>query len=242
MLQKDLKGAEEVLRKACEASPKLPDPQTALGEYYLAVNRPADAAQAFQRALQLDPKSLIALRDLAVLENQQGRKKEAEDKFKTLAASGNEAYKPIYGMFLFSENRKEEALAEFKRIVKADPADRAARTRLVNAYLVMNRKADAKSVLDQALRKNPKDFDALLQRGRLLIDAGQYAEAESDLNSILQQRPDSADAHYLTGRLFQGSRVRAALQTRSCTRHSSWIRRYLMSGWSCPAYSLPIKM
>jgi len=78
------------------------------------------------------------------------------------------------------------------------------RTKLVEAYLVLNRAGDAEKVLTAALKKNGLDQDALIRRSRIYLDWGKYTDAENDLNQVLHFRKDSAEAYYLLAKVSQG--------------------------------------
>jgi tetratricopeptide (TPR) repeat protein len=201
--QKDLKGAEEVLKKACEADPNAAEPRVVLGEFYLSQKRMGEAEAEFHRALQVNAKSGPALMNVAKLQNSLGRKQEAEGNFKRLTGLGEQIYKPVYGLFLFQEGRGEEAVREFERLTKENPGDRAARTLLVAAYRSLNKTPLAEKILDDVLRKNPKDMDALLQRGEICLADGKYLQAEENFNKVLRLNPNSAEVHYVLAKLHQ---------------------------------------
>jgi tetratricopeptide (TPR) repeat protein len=201
LLERDFQGAEQALKNACEAAPGAPAPRTTLGKFYRTLNRPGEAEAQFQYALQLDAKYAPALVALATLQNAAGRKQEAEQTLKRLSSLPEKTYQPVYGMFLFENGRRDEAIAEFKRLAKQAPDDRAARTRLVTAYIEVGRTADARGILENAISKNSKDADALLQRSEMLRDAGEYNQAEADLNQVMRLMPNSAEVHYLAGKL-----------------------------------------
>ena len=201
--QQDFKAAEQVLKNACEANPKSADARVLLGRFYVARNRNADAEQEFQKALAITPDHKPALLNLATLQDQLGRKQEAEQYYKRLAVFPDKTLNPDYGIFLFQQGRKEEAIREFDRLARQDPEDRTARTRLVAAYQASNRIPEAEKVLDEALKKNGKDMDALLQRGELLIAAKKYSDAEANLNRVLHMEPNSPAVHYILSKLYQ---------------------------------------
>lgn len=203
LADKDVPGAEEVLRKATEASPKEVLPQLLLARFYVAVKKDAEAEQAIRRAVQLDPKSSAALRDLAFLQNRTGRKKEAEENLKKLSAAPESTFKPLYALFLYSEGRRDEAVRELERLVKEDPQDRILRSKLVIAYQAVNRPADARRILNEALKKNSKDLEARLQRGQMLAAEGRYIEAEADLNGVINQKPDLPAGRYAMAKVHQ---------------------------------------
>lgn len=201
--QKDIAGAEDVLKKACESSPKSADPHVVLGEFYARQRRGPEAEAEFQKALRIDPKKYPALLDLARVQNSAGEKQQAEENFKRLANSGEQPYKPMHALFLFDNGRQNEAIAELETLFARDPSDRGARTRLVAAYEMTHRTADAEKILGQALKKEPRDTEALTQRAALFQASGKYAEAEKDLNEVLHLQPDSAEAHYTLAKIHK---------------------------------------
>lgn len=197
--QKDPKGAEEVLMRTCSNAPKLSDARLLLGEFYVSQQRLPEAEAQMSQALQLDPKNGPALMELIRLQNTAGKKQEAEQNAKRLAAL--DGYQSVYGNFLFEQGRHDEAIREFERLAKKNPEDRQARTQLVVAYRLGNRAPEADQLLTDVLKKNPKDADALLQRGEIMIEKHDYARAEADLNEILRLRPKSPEVHYVIAKL-----------------------------------------
>jgi len=200
---KDFKGAEEVLKQAVAHAPKSPEPAEALGQLYNVLGRPPEAEQQFRAALAINPKYGPALRDLGALQLRTGQIGPAEQTYKQLSAIHEKEYKPLYALYLFRAGRHAEAIAEFQRLAKDDPADRNMRTALVQAYLAVNRTADAEKVLGEALRKNSKDVDALLQRGSIYLMSGKYTEAQADLTQVLGMRRDSAEAHHMLSKVHE---------------------------------------
>jgi tetratricopeptide (TPR) repeat protein len=208
--QNDTKGAEEVLKGAVAASPESADAAIMLGRLYMGLKRYGEAEGQFRRAISLDANSGTALLNLAVLENETGKKSDAEQTLLKLSHFPDPNSKAAHANFLFSDGRRDEAVKEFEEIVKAFPENRQARTRLVAAYNSMNREVDARRILDAVLKKNPKDADALVQRAELSIGSGKFTQAENDLNLVLRQQANSAEIHYILARLrqAQGSQLR----------------------------------
>ena len=201
LAEHDVKGAEEVLKKACADEPGSSGAHTVLGEFYVVMNNLAPAEAQFAAALGLDPKNGPALLDLARLQFTEGRTSEAEQNFTRLATF--EGYKSIHSVFLFQAGRHDEAIHELEKLVRSKPDDRDLRTTLVKAYRAANRPADADKILSQAVKANPKDADALQQLGELAIGAGKYADAEADLNRVFGLKPADPEVHYLLAKLHQ---------------------------------------
>ena len=204
MVQKnDLKGAEGILRKACENNPKSADAKVILGRLYLSQGKATEAEKEFATAREMSSKHVGALANLAVLQRSQGRKQEAEQNFKRISSIADNRFNYFYAVFLFEEGRRDEAVRELERLARQDPDDRDARTRLVAAYHDANRLPDAYRVLDEALKRNPRDLDVALQRGELLLESGKFADAEMELNRVVHLKPDSAEAHFVLSKLHQ---------------------------------------
>ena len=106
-----------------------------------------------------------------------------------MSALPEKQYKPQHAVFLYRTGKREEALKEFEALAKADPKDRAARTRVVSVYFAMDKLPQAQSLLAAALKENPKDTDALLQESQLYLRLGKATEAESDLQKLLHFAP-----------------------------------------------------
>jgi tetratricopeptide (TPR) repeat protein len=194
--QNDPNGAEGVLKKWVAGAAKSREAALALGRLYIQLDKPGQAESEFRRALRLDPKYAPALFSLALIEMKGNRSGEAEQTFKQLADQPDRDYQHLYGLFLFQQGKKEQALAELRRLAKADPDDRGARTRVLIAYVLMDKVSEAEKLLATALERNSKDNEALLQRSELRLRSGDFAAAEKDLNQLLRFQPDSAQAHF----------------------------------------------
>ncbi|HKW98507.1 MAG TPA: tetratricopeptide repeat protein [Bryobacteraceae bacterium] len=212
LTKKDFPGAEEILKKVASQQPPLANAIVALGEFYLFTNRTGEAEQQLRRAVQVDPANATALYDLANLLVRAKKVDEAERLFRQLSSLPQRQYKPVHAIFLFDSGRIQESLAEFEKLVKGSPTDRALRSMLVQAYWKANRPVDAERILARALRENPKDIEALTQRAAVYLGIANYTEAQNDLTAVLRIKPDSAEAHYLL------SKVNLARDARSAQR------------------------
>ena len=203
LAEKDVAGAEQVLKTAASQNANSSEAAVLLGRFYTGTNRLAEADQQFQQALKIQPRSASALFYAGMLDNIQGRKQAAEERFKLLSTHPEKVYRPVYGMFLFQEDRKTEAVREFERLYQEDREDRTARTRLVAVYEAVNRIDDAEKVITAVLGRNPKDVHALLQRGALRLARAHYADAQNDLNQVLHENPSLPEAHFLQARIYE---------------------------------------
>ena len=83
---RDYAGAEKMYKKALEAKPNAADTYCNLGGAYYNMQRIEDAAAAFRKSIELDPRYAqgLAYTNLAVMLNGAGRKDEAEKVYRDL--------------------------------------------------------------------------------------------------------------------------------------------------------------
>lgn len=209
--QKDMTGAEQIIKAAGEANPKSAEPPVALGELYSLSGKLEAAEQQYRRAVQIDPKSDLALLALANRYLATNRSELADQLFHQLSALPDQKYKSIHARFLFQSGKRAEAVTEFEKLFKDNPSNRTLRTELVEVYVAVARRSDATKVLTVALKENPKDVEALLQRCRINLLEGAIADADRDIAQVLRFQPDSAQAHYVLAKI-QGKRGQELMQ------------------------------
>lgn len=197
----DKQGAQNALEECFRKSPRSPEVALVMGRFYLVTRRYPEAEAQFRRAIALDAGYASAWMDLGMLLFHENRAADAAPVFRQLAAFPEKTYHPVYALYLLETGQRDLAIAELERLAKQDPADRAARTRLVKMYLLAGRRADAERILSHAIAANSKDADALLQRSEMFLAAGKYQDAQNDLNLVLRYRPESAEAHVVLARL-----------------------------------------
>jgi tetratricopeptide (TPR) repeat protein len=199
----DVDGAAAVLKKAAATAPKSADYAMALGQFYMQMNRPTEAEAQFRHALEIDPKRALTLALLGQIQSERGQNDLAEKTFQQLSALPDKNYRHAHAVFLFASGKREEAVHEFERLATEDPGDRAARVRLVTAYVLTGRTADADRVLNGALQKNPNDVDALEQKAKLYLMLGKATPAQRELEQLLHFLPSSANGHYLLAQAYK---------------------------------------
>ena len=133
--QKDLAGAEQVLKQAVAGAPQSSLAELALAQLYMVTNQPAKAEAELRNAIRLDSKSGTALMGLAAIQTAGKRMAEAEETYRQIAALPGAEFKPQHALFLYNHGKRDAALAEFEKLAKEDPNDRAARSRLFTAYV-----------------------------------------------------------------------------------------------------------
>ena len=155
--QNDLHGAEEVLKtgggKRAEIAGR------GGGRWASCIcwpSQPEHAEPEFRKALALDAKTGVALMGLAAIQIAGKRMDEAEETLRQVSALPGKQYKPQHAVFLYRNGKRDEALKEFEALAKADPEDRAARTRVVSLYFAMGKFPQAESLLAAVAQEESK--------------------------------------------------------------------------------------
>ena len=176
--QKALAGREEAYRA------------NNLGVALLEQYKYKEGADSFTRALQLDPKLAIARINLGIalfnVPDVAGAQREAE---KALALSPN-APQPYYilGLIAKAQNRTDEAIAAFARVLKIDPRDVGANVNIGQLYATARNYTEAVKAFRTALEADPYNMTALYNLGLALTRSNQRAEGQQVIQRFQELR------------------------------------------------------
>src|SRR4051794_1887988 len=142
MAGKDSETAGKLLKQATEAAPNSPEAWIGLGRYYVAIGKTAEAGAQFQKAVEVKPNDPGALLELGTFQIASKLPDKAEQTFRRMADLQRPQFRLLYGRYLFSNGRKDEAITEFQRLMAADPVSREYRSSLVAAYFSAGRRTE----------------------------------------------------------------------------------------------------
>ncbi len=198
---KDMPAARKVLEDSAAKTPNSPEAAVALSRIYRIGGQNDASEHECLRALKLNPRYGPALLDLMRLRFSQGNTAEGERVLQKISLLPDREMRPLFGAYLAQKGDSARAVDEFARLYQLDPNDRAARSRLISAYLAAHRNSEAEGILTKVLKQNSKDVDALLQRAVLSISFNKLQEAENDVNQAQRFQPDSGDVHFLRAQI-----------------------------------------
>ncbi|HEV7377931.1 MAG TPA: FG-GAP-like repeat-containing protein, partial [Pyrinomonadaceae bacterium] len=163
-----------------------------LGVALLEQYKYKEGAESFTRALQLDPKLAIARINLSIalfnVPDAAGAQREAEK----AAALNPNAPQPHYilGLIAKSQNRTDDAIAAFERVLKIDPRDVGANVNIGQLYASARNYTEAANVFRTALEVDPYNMTALYNLGLALTRSNQRAEGQQAIQKFqdLRQR------------------------------------------------------
>lgn len=142
--------AVESLEDARQAFPRNPQILMNLAILHQENEAPDQAIPAYEELLEVTPRNVIALNNLAWIYHQQG-----DDRAMELARqafelnSDNAAIADTYGWILFKAGQAEESLPVLEKAHELQPSSQEIAMHLAEAYRAIGRDADAKRVLEK---------------------------------------------------------------------------------------------
>ena len=179
--QKDMASAEDLYRKACEASPNFGAAYYGLATAARALGKEDEAAKNFALAQRysgqsppVDDPLLEQVSELAV-----GSSKRLEA-----------------GLHLIQQGKLEEAANLYEDVLKHDPARTSAWIQLLYLARFLDRlDSQVDSLYASAVRLNPKVPEFYNNYGAALLRQGRMDAAATALRKAIELKPDYAEAH-----------------------------------------------
>lgn len=165
-------GLPDLVRLIAELKPREPEFYIVLGDGWKSLGKPVEAAAAYQRALQLKPDSVEALRALAAVQPERAESILA----RAVEVAPNDPQSWFqYGDLTASAERVQKAIA-------LDPWLPDQSRRLADL-------SRSEAALRDALRTDPFDDAAWDLGGRILTENGKFAEAFFDFERAVRIHP-----------------------------------------------------
>ena len=182
------------------------------------------ATEAYNKALQLHPRSWRTLYDLGVVEVAQKRYAPAVLHLRRavdLKPDSVDAHNAL-GTALKDSGQLGEAEKQFREILKTDSNSVEALNHLAEILAAQKLYSAAIGYWDQALSLDPGNIDAAIARARALSQNGDQNAATSSLQQMVKTHPDLAVAHFNLGTVYanQKSFRQAADEYREASRLS----------------------
>jgi Tfp pilus assembly protein PilF len=178
------------LEEALTVFPRSPRLWLALGVAQSALDKYDEAAKAFSRALELDPKFAPALAYLGMIYDQQGRYAEAVALYERALAIDDGLAAAHY---LAADARLKQEPADTKpaethlrRAIELDPSFAPARLAVAKLYVRREQYAEAAEQLEKAIASDPNSAQAYYQLGRVYLRLKRAKEAQTVLAKFKQ--------------------------------------------------------
>ena len=186
-----------------------------LGVALLEQFKHKDAADAFRRALQLDPGLMVARINLGIALFNIPDLPAAQKELQTAIAAAPSAPQPHYllGLAAKTQNRQEPAIASFQKVLQVDPNDVGANVNLGQLYSQQRKYPEAIAALRLAVAAEPYNATALYNLGTTLIRAGQREEGQKVIAQFQELRQRGTGTTLGSNYLEQGRYAEAVAST-----------------------------
>ncbi len=223
----DLNRMEESipdLQEIVKRQPAHPTAHYDLGRALRKLGRNDDALKSFSRACKLVPDFGAAQYALALAYRDRGDQERSErhaalfEKHKdSRPAADDPLQKEVWELragvtallekaaLLQAEGRKEEAIAEYRKVLRIRPEHGMAHASLMGLYRHLGRLDEGEAQYRAVLKVNPDIPEVHYNWGFLLLDRGLPAEAVTAFERALELNPSYADAHANLAVVLSGS-------------------------------------
>ncbi|HEX5875681.1 MAG TPA: FG-GAP-like repeat-containing protein [Pyrinomonadaceae bacterium] len=174
-----------------------------------------EAADAFRRALQLQPDLALARINLGIALFNVPDLPAAQKELQAASALAPSAPQPPYllGLLAKTQNRPEEAVAAFQKVLRIDPNDVGANINLGQLYAQQRKYPEAIAVLRTAIAAEPYNATALYNLGTALMRGGQREEGQKVIAQFQELRQRGTGTTLGTNYLEQGRYAEAIAST-----------------------------
>ncbi|HVI71247.1 MAG TPA: tetratricopeptide repeat protein, partial [Pyrinomonadaceae bacterium] len=174
-----------------------------------------EAADAFRRALQLEPGLALARINLGIALFNVPDLPAAQKELQAASAAAPSAPQPHYvlGLLAKTQNRPEEAIAAFQKVLRIDPNDVGANVNLGQLYAQQRKYPEAIAVLRTSIAAEPYNATALYNLGTALLRAGQRDEGQKVIAQFQELRQRGTGTTLGSNYLEQGRYAEAIAST-----------------------------
>jgi tetratricopeptide (TPR) repeat protein len=174
-----------------------------------------EAADAFRRALQIEPSLALARINLGIALFNVPDLPAAQKELQAAIALAPSAPQPHYvlGLLAKTQNRPEEAIAAFQKVLSIDRDDVGANVNLGQLYAQQRKYPEAIAVLRTGLAAEPYNATALYNLGTALLRAGQRDEGQKVIAQFQELRQRGTGTTLGTNYLEQGRYAEAIAST-----------------------------
>ena len=174
-----------------------------------------EGAEAFQRALKLEPQLKIAQINRAIALFNLQDIEAAQAAAQTAAQNSPESPQPVYilGLIAKNQNRSENAVAAFKRVLEIDPQDVGANVNLGQLYAQQKKYAEATTAFRAAIAAEPYNATALYNLATALLRNNAREEGQQLMTRFQTLRQSGAATSIGQNYLEQGRYAEAITST-----------------------------
>src|SRR6476659_4117130 len=174
-----------------------------------------EAADAFKRALQLAPVLALARINLGIALFNVPDLPGAQRELQAASTAAPTTPQPVYvlGLAAKTQNRPEQAIASFQKVLQIDPNDVGANVNLGQLYAQQKKYPEAIALLRLAVAAEPYNATALYNLGTTLIRSAQREEGQKVIAQFQELRQRGSGSTLGNNYLEQGRYADAIAST-----------------------------
>src|SRR5688500_12481531 len=174
-----------------------------------------EASDAFKRALQLEPGLALARVNLGIALFNLPDLPAAQKELQAASAAVPTAPQPHYllGLLAKTQNRVDDAIDSFQKVLRLDPNDVGANINLGQLYAQQRKYPEAIAMLRTAVAAEPYNATALYNLGTALMRGGQRVEGQKVIAQFQELRQRCTGTTLGTNYLEQGRYAEAIAST-----------------------------
>jgi tetratricopeptide (TPR) repeat protein len=198
---KAFNGANDIIARLPESDENVAWAYVLKGRLYSDRKDYANATDAYQKALRLDPGLAVALVGLGGAQAEQGRPEDAEKAYRKaikLAPRMPHAHVAL-GTLLEAKGDDDSAIAAYRAAIGVDPKYALAYYNLGGRLNKKGRHEEAVTAYRNAIRLDPKDARFRNNLGSALLSLGKNEEAVTAFSEAISLDPKLAVAHFGLG-------------------------------------------
>jgi len=149
--------------------------------------------ELYRQSLRVDPEFIPSRINLAMLHNERGEPREAEEQFREVLKIDPEQGDTAYslGLLLAEEGRLEEASELLKKAADLLPENARIRYNLGLLLLQQEKQTEARRELEAALENEPENIDFLYALAVLHLQMGNRNEAVKIIDRLIKLEPNN---------------------------------------------------
>jgi len=198
------RNSETLWRRALVVNPDSTRALLNLGDVLRLQNKPQEAIDRYQRALQIDPdyhdvyyRYAQALASLGQLDGAVEYLRRHVEKAPPAAAPHIDL-----GIFLSRQGKTDEGIREYRRALEIDPKSAEAYYGLGTSLAARGELEEAQRYLNRAIELNPEKSEFFFTLGNLLVKQNALEQAEESFRRAITIKPDFPMARNNLGRLL----------------------------------------